>query len=45
MTSCSPETGSIALGAGNIVEGEQIVILTSHKGNNCFIMPINIFSM
>ena len=24
------------------VEGEQIVMLPSHKGNNCFIMLINI---
>ena len=24
------------------VEGEQIVMLPSHKDNNCFIMPINI---
>ena len=25
------------------VEGEQIVMLPSNKGNNCFIMLINIF--
>ena len=25
------------------VKGEQIIMLPSHKGNNCFIMPINIF--
>ena len=31
---------------GNIIlEGEQIVMLPSHNGNNCFIMPINIFSL
>ena len=27
------------------VEGEQIVMLPSYKGNNCFIMPIDIFSL
>ena len=41
MTICSPEAGNIA--SGNITcLGGQIVILPSYKGNNCFIMPINI---
>ena len=47
MTICSPEVGNIAWGqrprAILPVEGEQIVMLTSHKDNNCFIMPIDIF--
>ena len=47
MTICSPEAGNIARGrsprATLLVEGEQIAMLPSHKGNNCFIMPINIF--
>ena len=33
---------------GNIIfegHGEQIVMLPSHNGNNCFIMAINIFSL
>ena len=43
MTICSPEAGNIARGRSSRVilpvEGEQIVILPSHKGNNCFIIP------
>ena len=46
MTVCSPEAGNIARGRSPRailpVEGEQVVTLPSHKGNNCFIMPINI---
>ena len=46
MTVCSPEAGNIARGQSPRailpVEGEQIVMLPSHKGNSCFIMPINI---
>ena len=44
MTICSLEAGNIARGRSPIpVEGEHIVMIPSHKGNNCFIMPINIF--
>ena len=47
MTICSPEAGNIARVRSRRlilpVEGEQIVMLPSHKGNNCFIMSINIF--
>ena len=39
MRHCSHKAGKLP------VEGEQIVMLPSHKGNNCFIMPINIFSL
>ena len=43
MTICSPETGIIARGRSQRiilpVEGEQIVMLPSHKGNDCFIVP------
>ena len=43
MTICSPEAGNIAWGPSPRVilhvEGEQIVMLSSHKGNNCFIIP------
>ena len=46
-TICSPEAGNIAQGQSPRailpVEVEQIVMLPSNKGNNCFIMPINIF--
>ena len=46
MTVCSPEAGNIARGRSPKailpVDGEQIVMLPSHKGNNYFIMPINI---
>ena len=49
MTICSPEAGNIDRERNPKailpVEGEQIVILPSHKSNNCFIMPINIFSL
>ena len=42
MTICSPEAGNIARGRSPRVilpfEGEQIVMLPSHKGNNCFII-------
>ena len=37
MKICSPEAGNIAL----TVEGEKIVMLSSHKANNCFIIPKN----
>ena len=47
MTICSPEAGNIARGhsprAILPVEDKQIVILPSHKDNNCFIMPFNFF--
>ena len=43
MKICSPEAGNPR--AILPVEGEQIVMLPSHKGNKCFIMPINNFSM
>ena len=43
MTICSPEAGNIARGRSQRVilhvEGEQIVMLPSHKGNDCFIIP------
>ena len=43
MTICSPEASNIAPGCSLRVilhvEGEQIVMLPSHKGNNCFIIP------
>ena len=43
MTICSPEAGDIARGRSPRailpVEGEQIVMSPSLKGNNCFIMP------
>ena len=43
MTVCSPEAGYIARGRSSRVllpvEGEQIVMLPSHKDNNCFIIP------
>ena len=43
MTVCSPEAGNIARGSSPRVilpvEGEQIVMLPSHKGKNCFIIP------
>ena len=43
-SSCYPHTrATICPRAILPVEGEQIVMLPSHKGNNCFIMPINIF--
>ena len=49
MTMCSSEADNIARGrslrAILPVRGEQVVMLSSHKGNNCFIMPINIFSL
>ena len=41
MTICSPSTGNIALGlrprAILPASGEQIVMLSSHKGNNCIL--------
>ena len=37
MTIYSPEADNIA------VEGELIFMLPSYKGNNCFIVQINIF--
>ena len=47
MMICSTEAGNIAQGnsprAILHVQGEKIVMLPSHKGNNCFIMPMNIF--
>ena len=49
MMICSPEAGNISQGRSPRaifpVAGEQIIMLPSHKGNNCFIMPINIFSL
>ena len=43
MTICSPEAGNIARGRSPRailpVEGEQIVMSPSLKGNNCFIIP------
>ena len=43
MTVCSTEAGNIARGRSPRVilpvEGEQIVMLPSHTGNNCFIIP------
>ena len=43
MTICSPEAGDIARGRSPRailpVEGEQIVMSPSLKGNNCFIIP------
>ena len=49
MTMCSSEADNIARGrslrAILPVRGEQVVMLSSHKGNNCFIMPINICSL
>ena len=42
MTICSSEAGNIARGRSPRVilhvEGEQIVMLPSHNGNNCFII-------
>ena len=44
MMICSPEAGNCPR-AILPASGEQIVMLPSHKGNNCFIMPIYIFSL
>ena len=43
MMICSPEAGNTARGHSPRVilpvEDEQIVMLPSHKGNSCFIIP------